>query len=142
MDNLTFKSNTTDMIWFMDKETGLKLEPCEVNSHHVRLLLEKLSYYEEIEKQGRLIIEPEENTTVFVIEYKYDCDCNYECCLEFDKFKCDNDLPCKHETKSLCIHERKYKKELRKSLGITVFLTEKEAENRLEVLKNGRTKED
>lgn len=41
------------MIWFKDQ--GLKIEPCEMNSHHCRMILEKLADYEDLEEQGLLV---------------------------------------------------------------------------------------
>lgn len=38
------------MIWFKDQ--GLKIEPCEMNSHHCRMILEKLADYEDLEEVG------------------------------------------------------------------------------------------
>nr|DAO07729.1 MAG TPA: hypothetical protein [Caudoviricetes sp.] len=51
MERLTQKSDK--MIWFKDQ--GLKIEPCEMNAHHCRMILEKLVDYEEAEEQGLLV---------------------------------------------------------------------------------------
>ena len=51
MERLTEKSNK--MIWFKDQ--GLKIEPCEMNAHHCRMILEKLADYEDLEEQGLLV---------------------------------------------------------------------------------------
>ena len=51
MERLTQKSDK--MIWFKDQ--GLKIEPCEMNSHHCRMILEKLADYEDLEEQGLLV---------------------------------------------------------------------------------------
>lgn len=51
MERLTQKSDK--MIWFKDR--GLKIEPCEMNSHHCRMILEKLATYEDLEEQGLLV---------------------------------------------------------------------------------------
>ena len=47
MDILTKKSETSDMVWFIDHDnTDMLLEPCEMSISHVRLVLQKLSDYE------------------------------------------------------------------------------------------------
>lgn len=51
MERLTQKSDK--MIWLKDQ--GLKIEPCEMNAHHCRMILEKLVDYEEAEEQGLLV---------------------------------------------------------------------------------------
>ena len=51
MERLTEKSDK--MIWFKDQ--GLKIEPCEMNTHHCRMILEKLADYEDLEEQGLLV---------------------------------------------------------------------------------------
>lgn len=51
MERLTQKSDK--MIWLKDQ--GLKIEPCEMNSHHCRMILEKLADYEGLEEQGLLV---------------------------------------------------------------------------------------
>lgn len=51
MERLTQKSDK--MIWFKDQ--GLKIEPYEMNSHHCRMILEKLADYEDLEEQGLLV---------------------------------------------------------------------------------------
>lgn len=51
MERLTERSDK--MIWFKDQ--GLKIEPCEMNSHHCRMILEKLADYEDLEEQGLLV---------------------------------------------------------------------------------------
>ena len=51
MERLTKKSDK--MIWF--KDHGLKIEPCGMNTHHCRMILEKLADYEEAEEQGLLV---------------------------------------------------------------------------------------
>lgn len=51
MERLTQKSDK--MIWFKDQ--GLKIEPCEMNAHHCRMILEKLADYEDADEQGLLV---------------------------------------------------------------------------------------
>ena len=51
MERLTQKSDK--MIWLKDQ--GLKIEPCEMNAHHCRMILEKLAEYEDLEEQGLLV---------------------------------------------------------------------------------------
>lgn len=52
MKRLTKKSDS-GMVWFVDHENNdIKLEPCEMNSHHNRLAIQKLAVYEDAEEQG------------------------------------------------------------------------------------------
>nr|DAO96214.1 MAG TPA: hypothetical protein [Caudoviricetes sp.] len=51
MERLTQKLDK--MIWLKDQ--GLKIEPCEMNAHHCRMILEKLADYEDLEEQGVLV---------------------------------------------------------------------------------------
>lgn len=56
MERLTRKSSNTDMVWFIDYDNNMDLEPCEMSPAHSRLVIEKLAYYEDLEEQGRLIV--------------------------------------------------------------------------------------
>lgn len=62
MDRLTRKSDTSDMVWFIDcehkgyTESGYaEREPCEMDAHHARLAIAKLAEYEGLEEQGKLL---------------------------------------------------------------------------------------
>lgn len=56
MERLTRKSKNSDMVWFVDRENNnIDLEPCEMNSHHNRLAIQKLAEYEHDEEQGLLL---------------------------------------------------------------------------------------
>jgi len=49
MKRLTRKSNTSDMVWFIDRENNNhELEPCEMDSHHSGVAIRKLAEYEEL----------------------------------------------------------------------------------------------
>ncbi len=53
MDRLTRKSES-GMTWFVDKEHErgyVEREPCEMNSHHARLSIEKLAEYEDLQEK-------------------------------------------------------------------------------------------
>lgn len=50
MNRLTQKSQNSDMIWFVDSESNMILEPCEMRNSHIRILLKKLSEYEDLEE--------------------------------------------------------------------------------------------
>lgn len=124
MERLTEKLDK--MIWFKDQ--GLKIEPCEMNAHHCRMILEKLADYEDLEEQGLLVRLP--------------C-------------KVRDDLYCivNGEVKKLKVHsfgvpdfgiidiEFKYVDGFKivrfvGEVGKTVFLTPEEAEKKLEEMKN------
>ena len=58
MERLTRKSDTSDMVWFIDREHKngyAEREPCEMDAHHARLAIVKLAEYEDLEEQGKLL---------------------------------------------------------------------------------------
>lgn len=58
MERLTRKSDTSDMVWFIDREhkSGYaEREPCDMDAHHARLAIAKLAEYEDLEEQGELL---------------------------------------------------------------------------------------
>lgn len=131
MERLTQKSDK--MIWL--KYQGLKIEPCEMNSHHCRMILEKLAEYEDLEEQGLLVRLPcKVGDTVYrvnagakqpiipmtVSEIHFLC-CKNERAVRFDAIG-------KEDMGESC-----YRLE---DIGRIVFLTREEAEKKLEELKN------
>lgn len=45
---LTRKSDSSEMVWFVDHEKNdIELEPCEMRSHHSRLAIQRLAAYED-----------------------------------------------------------------------------------------------
>lgn len=108
MERLTEKLDK--MIWFKDQ--GLKIEPCEMNAHHCRMILEKLADYEDLEEQGLLVRLPcKVGTEVYYI------------------LGIPNKMPCAIDK---CIFELS---DIDK-IGESLFLTREEAEKKLEELKN------
>jgi hypothetical protein len=131
MERLTQKSDK--MIWLKDQ--GLKIEPCEMNAHHCRMILEKLAEYEDLEEQGLLVRLPcKIGDTVYrvnagakqpiipmtVSEIHFLCYKN-ERAVRFDAIG-------KEDMGESC-----YRLE---DIGRIVFLTREEAEKKLEELKN------
>ena len=117
MERLTQKSDK--MIWLKDQ--GLKIEPCEMNAHHCRMILEKLATYEELEEQGLLVRLPcKVGDMVYKLWY-----------YDGKPYKIQQ-----HVTRTLSelcgIMEAK-------KLGKSVFLTREEAEKKLEELGNDKT---
>lgn len=56
MERLTERSANSNMVWFKDCENNnTRLEPCEMTAHHNRMVIEKLSTYEDLEEQGLLM---------------------------------------------------------------------------------------
>ena len=56
MERLTERSANSNMVWFIDCENdNARLEPCEMTAHHNRMVIEKLSTYEDLEEQGLLM---------------------------------------------------------------------------------------
>ena len=74
MERLTRKSDTSDMVWFIDREhksESAEREPCEMDAHHARLAIAKLAEYEDLEEQGKLLKLPVAvGDTVYVIPSK------------------------------------------------------------------------
>ena len=58
MDRLTKRSDTSDMVWFVDHATGLNLEPCEMSPTHARAVLKNLAEYEDMLEQNMLMLSP------------------------------------------------------------------------------------
>lgn len=58
MERLTRVSkNGTGMIWFIDHNNkNVDLEPCEMTTKDIRIALERLAYYEDLEESDKLII--------------------------------------------------------------------------------------
>lgn len=136
MERLTQKSDK--MIWLKDQ--GLKIEPCEMNAHHCRMILEKLVDYEEAEEQGLLVRLPckvgdmlwynilgyTESYEIKAFSYGY-CDGYIEAGEEIRDeiiFYCENHTG--SITGAFPMSE----------IGKTVFLTREEAVNKLEEMKN------
>lgn len=150
MERLTQKSDK--MIWFNDQ--GLKIEPCEMNAHHCRMILEKLVDYEEAEEQGLLVRLPckeaysQSGDFVYLI---YDCEiikCVH-CGLGIDPlsgtayitlatdekiFPYRNPDPEQDlDTTDWCTNATDAKAS---EIGKTVFFTREEAEKKLEEIEN------
>ena len=114
MERLTQKLDK--MIWLKDQ--GLKIEPCEMNAHHCRMILEKLATYEELEEQGLLVRLPcKVGDMVYKLWY-----------YDGKPYKIQ-----RHVIKTLSelcgtMESKKF--------GESVFLTSEEGEKKLEELKN------
>lgn len=73
MDRLTRKSQSSEMVWFIDHENNdLNLEPCEMSYSQNGKAIRKLAYYEDAEEQGRLIVLPEDGMLYYIEENKED----------------------------------------------------------------------
>lgn len=70
MERLTERSKNSDMVWFKDVgDSGMLLEPCEMESRHSRMAIEKLAAYEDAEEQGLLLRSPcKVGDTVYLID--------------------------------------------------------------------------
>lgn len=57
MERLTRVSkNGTGMIWFIDhNNNNIDVEPCEMTTKDIRIALERLAYYEDLEERYKLI---------------------------------------------------------------------------------------
>lgn len=147
MERLTERSANSNMVWFKDYENGnARLEPCEMTAHHNRMVIEKLSTYEDAEEQGRLIKLPcKVGDTVYVVTSPFNV---------FDDIEYDENM--KDEVyesyvSSITFYEcgeqyRIYAKATNHFIGAyfrecdfgkTVFLTKSEAEAKLKELRGG-----
>ena len=87
------------------------------------------------EEQGLLLRLPvPEGAVVYTLSYIYECKFDYDC-KEFDAYKCEEDIPCKHQYKVYRVKETKLQKQMIAMLGKTVFLTKEEAEQALSKMK-------
>ena len=66
MSRLTRKSLKTDMIWFVDHDNNMELEPCEMSPIHNRLVLQKLAEIDGITVEG-----PTSVNSALVISYHF-----------------------------------------------------------------------
>ena len=150
MERLTQKSDK--MIWFNDQ--GLKIEPCEMNAHHCRMILEKLVDYEEAEEQGLLVRLPckeaysQSGDFVYLI---YDCEiikC-VNCGLGIDPLSGTAYITLATDEKIFPYRNPDPEQDLdptdwctnatdakASEIGKTVFFTREEAEKKLEEIEN------
>lgn len=150
MERLTQKSDK--MIWFNDQ--GLKIEPCEMNAHHCRMILEKLVDYEEAEEQGLLVRLPckeaysQSGDFVYLI---YDCEiikCVH-CGLGIDPLSGTAYITLATDEKIFPYRNPDPEQDLdptdwctnatdakASEIGKTVFFTREEAEKKLEKIEN------
>lgn len=140
MERLTERSANSNMVWFKDCENdNARLEPCEMTAHHNRMVIEKLSTYEDLEEQGRLIKLPcKVGDIVYCIFNMYTkCTHSNE---EFDEYNCQG---CEYECDS---KKENYVQDMGaysldwivtnlNNFGKTVFLTKSEAEAKLKELR-------
>ena len=91
--------------------------------------------FKALEKQNLMLELPvTEGSTVFVIDWIFNCKHEYECQLYYDKYKCDEDIRCEHEYKEYRVREAKFNHHMIDKIGETVFLAKEEAEKKLEEL--------
>ena len=113
MERLTERSESSDMVWFKDRENGNMLfEPCEMTAHHRRMTIDKLATYEDAEEQGLLMQLPcKVGTDVYYI------------------LGIPNETPC---TIDSCVFELS---DIHK-IGKSLFLTREEAEAKLKEMED------
>lgn len=110
----------------LDSECELLSEACK-----------KLAEYEQLEEQGLLMKLPVPlGTTVYTLSTIFDCIYGYDC-KSYQKWKCEEDIPCEYEKRSYHIKETEFSFVMAHSIGETIFLTREEAEKKLEEMKNG-----
>ncbi len=140
MERLTsYKSETSREMICRYEDCDVCEEYCphmqEDNCSCLQEVLEKLGQYEDAEEQGLLLRLPcKVGDTVYTLDYIYECDCDYEC-VEFDAYKCEEDVPCEHQYKEYRVKETKFQIQMLAVLGKTVFLTKEEASQKLAEMK-------
>lgn len=126
MERLTEKSD--EMIWF--KDNGLKIEPCEMNVSHCRMILEKLADYEDAQEQGLLVrLQCKVGDTVYVPTRNFISELriimiSVDMHGTYFGWKLNSGIYPNLDGFSI------------NKLGKTVFLTREEAERKLEEMKN------
>jgi hypothetical protein len=99
-------------------------------------IVKELKQYRDAEEQGLLLRLPcRVGTVVWNIDHIYECKHAYNCPLEFDNYKCEANVPCRHEYKVLRVKETVFNYKMLESIGNTVFLTKEEAEQALAKMK-------
>ena len=100
---------------------------------HLNKAIVKLKSYEDAEEQGLLLRLPvAEGSTVFVIDYMFECTYDFECPFSLlDQYKCEEDIYCEHTYKEYYVKEVIFNHVMTESLGKTVYLTKEEAEQKL-----------
>ena len=97
--------------------------------------VDKWESFKDAEEQRLLLRLPvPEGAVVYTLSYIYECKFDYDC-KEFDAYKCEEDIPCKHQYKVYRVKETKFQKQMLAMLGKTVFLTKEEAEQALAKMK-------
>lgn len=104
------------------------------------IMQKELKKYKDLEEQGLLVRLPVAiGSKVYTIFSFFDCIYNYDNCKATQKWKCEEDIPCKYEKKLYCVKEIEFDLTLKDAIGKTVFLTREEAEKKLEEMKkNGK----
>ncbi len=108
---------------------------CAEKYEQVAKWLKELKSYKEAEEQGLLMKLPVPlGTTVYTLSTIFDCIYDYDC-KSYQKWKCEEDIPCEYEKRSYHIKETEFGFVMAHSIGETVFLTREEAEKKLEEMK-------
>lgn len=141
MERLTERSANSNMVWFKDYENGnARLEPCEMTAHHNRMVIEKLSTYEDLEEQSRLIKLP-----CKVGDTVWDNDCGRPCAYTITAFsfgECEEYICEPVTTKEVVFYYTNSSGSITGSfaeseIGKSVFLNKSEAEAKLKELRGG-----
>ena len=102
-------------------------------------ILTKLADYEDLEEQGLLVRLPVSiGTKVYMIASMLDCIYDYDNCKATQKWKCEEDIQCEYERKSYYVKEIEFTSIMKNSIGKSIFIARKEAEKKLEEMKNGK----
>lgn len=124
------KNKNSDMVWFKDTENeGMRLEPCEMSSHHSRMAIEKLAAYEDAEEKGLFLRLPYPLGT----EYIYFVDEKDMDVYELDAKKIEvSMMPISKKV----LYAVDYFEFLFEDFGKIVFLTKEKAEAKLKEMED------
>lgn len=129
----------TDVVESLERQIA---EPGKEHPVNARILTyedaEKWNEYRELEEQGRLLKLPcKIGEKVYIPrcieECKYDFECPFEDIEEWSR--CADDEPCENAYKVYKIIEPAFELKMLANIGIRIFLTREEAENKLEEMK-------
>lgn len=129
MDRLTRKSQSSEMVWFVDHDNNnMDLEPCEMSYRHNMLAIQKLAYYEDLEEQSRIVELPcKEGTTIYQACYKCICALGHEHLHS----TCNSPIECRKcgaVKIERWVRETTFCLSLLDRMGVDFFITREEAE--------------
>ena len=116
-------------------ENPLQFDSAKGYANGIAIAIDIVNQVAEEEQCLFLKLPVEEGSTVYVVDYTFNCKHRYECPLCFsDKYKCEEDIRCEHEYKEYRVRDARFNHHMIDKIGEIVFLTKEEAERKLEKL--------